>query len=200
MIEEIPRPHIQGPRIMLYCIGIGMVSGFIFLSCLLFVIADVDQVIGSPAGPLLQIFMDATKSQAGSTCLVMLPLGCMLFASIPVLSTSSRMSYALARDRGMPLSSVFAKVHPSLNVPMNALLWTTGWVLVFGLILLGSSSALSAIVSASVVSLGVTYAIPPAIHVLRGRKMLPESRPFKLEGWVGWTLNLVSAPVSLPLP
>lgn len=115
----------------------------------------------------------------------------MLFASIPILCTSNRMTYALARDRGMPLSPVFAKVHPTLDVPMNALLWTTGWVVIFGLVLLGSSSALSAIVSASVVSLGVTYAIPPAIHVLRGRNMLPETRPFKLNGWVGWTLNLV---------
>ena len=191
MIEEIPRPHIQGPRIMLSCIAIGMVTGFISVSCLLFVIVDVDQVVASPSGPLLQIFMDATKSRAGSTCLLMLPLGCMLFASIPILCTSSRMTYALARDRGMPLSSVFAKVHPTLDVPMNALLWTTGWVVIFGLVLLGSSSALSAIVSASVVSLGVTYAIPPAIHVLRGRNMLPETRPFKLNGWVGWTLNLV---------
>lgn len=42
MIEEIPRPHIQGPRIMLSCIGIGMVTGFISVSCLLFVIVDVD--------------------------------------------------------------------------------------------------------------------------------------------------------------
>lgn len=195
MIEEIPRPHIQGPRIMLYCIIIGMLTGFIFLSCLLFVVADIEKAISSPYGPLLKIFMDATNSRAGSTCLLMFPLLCMLFTTTALVCTSSRMSYAFARDRGMPFSSVFAKVHPTLDVPLNGLLWTCGWVVVFGCILLGSTSTFNAITSASVVALGVTYAIPPTINVLRGRKMLPETRAFKLSNWLGWTCNLVSITV-----
>lgn len=192
MIEEIPNAHIQGPRIMLYCIVIGMFTGFVFLSCLLFVVGDIERAIASPAGPLLQIFMDATKSPAGSTCLLMFPLVCMLFTTTALVCTSSRMSYAFARDRGMPFSSVFAKVHPTLDVPLNALFWTCGWVVVFGCILLGSSSTFNAITAASVVALGVTYAIPPTINVLRGRKMLPPTRAFKLPEWAGWICNLVS--------
>ncbi|CAJ2504659.1 Uu.00g120530.m01.CDS01 [Anthostomella pinea] len=191
MIEEIPEPHIEGPKIMLYCIGIGMFSGFIFLSCLLFCVNNIDDVISSTAGPLLQIFMDATKSKAGSTCLLMFPLVCMLFTSTALMTTSSRMSYAFARDRGLPFSHIFAKVHPTLDVPLNALLWTTAWVVVFGLILLGSDSTFNAITAASVVALGITYAIPPAINVLRGRKMLPPTRSFKLPEPVGWVMNLV---------
>ncbi|KAI0163117.1 GABA permease gaba [Pestalotiopsis sp. NC0098] len=191
MIEEIPEPHIQGPRIMLYCIGIGMVSGFFFLSCLLFVLKDVDTVIESAAGPLLQIFMDATNNKAGSTCLLMFPLICMLFTTVSIMATSSRMSYAFARDRGLPFSHVFARVHSTLDVPLNALLWTTAWVVIFGLIFLGSSSTFNAITAASVVALGVTYAIPPAINCLRGRKMLPETRSFKLPNAVGWFFNIV---------
>jgi len=176
---------------MLYCIGIGMVSGFFFLSCLLFVLSNVDDVIDSAAGPLLQIFMDATNSKAGSTCLLMFPLVCMLFTTTSIMATSSRMSYAFARDRGLPFSSVFAKVHPTLDVPLNALLWTTAWVVIFGLIFLGSSSTFNAITAASVVALGVSYGIPPAINVLRGRKMLPEDRAFKLPGPIGWIFNIV---------
>jgi amino acid transporter len=198
MIEEIPRAQVQGPRIMLYCIGIGMFTGFVFLSCLLFVVADIEAAIDASAGPLLQIFMDATKSRAGSTCLLMFPLVCMLFTTTTLMTTSSRMSYAFARDRGMPFSSVFAKVHPSLDVPLNALLWTAVWVVVFGCILLGSTSTFNAITSASVVALGVTYAIPPAINVLRGRNLLPATRLFKLPGWLGWTCNLVCLTEGLP--
>jgi choline transport protein len=193
MIEEIPEPQKQGPRIMLYCIGIGMISGFIFLSCLLFCVSDFEQVLNTSdtLGPLLQIFMDATNSHAGSTCLLMFPLVCMLFTSTTLMATSSRMSYAFARDRGMPFSRVFAKVHPTLDVPLNSLLWTAAWVVVFGCIFLGSNSTFNAITSASVVALGITYAIPPAINVLRGRKMLPETRAFKIREPFGWILNLV---------
>ncbi|KAI1490938.1 amino acid/polyamine transporter I [Biscogniauxia mediterranea] len=191
MIEEIPQPQLQGPRIMLYCILIGMFSGFVFLSCLLFCVGDIEGVIGSAAGPLLQIFMDATASPAGSVCLLVFPLVCMLFTSVTLMTTSSRMSYAFARDRGLPFSRVFARVHPELDVPLNALLWTAAWVVIFGCIFLGSDSTFNAITSASVVALGITYAIPPAINCLRGRRMLPDSRDFKLPGAVGWIMNLV---------
>ncbi|ORY59480.1 amino acid/polyamine transporter I [Pseudomassariella vexata] len=191
MIEEIPNAQIEGPKIMLYCIGIGMFSGFIFLSCLLFVLKDIDNVIESAAGPLLQIFFDATGNSAGSVCLLIFPLICMVFTSTALMTTSARMTYAFARDRGLPFSRVWAKVHPTLDVPLNALLWTTGWVIIFGLILLGSSSTFNAITAASVVALGVTYAIPPAINLLRGGNMLPETRSFKLSTPMRWFCSLV---------
>lgn len=191
MIEEIPRPQIEGPRIMLSCIVIGMFTGFIFLMCLLFVLKDLDNTIESAAGPLLQILYDATSSKAGAVCLLMFPIVCMLFTTTSIMTTSSRMSYAFARDRGLPVSRVFAKVHTGLDVPLNALIWTAAWVIIFGCVFLGSSSAFNAITAASVVALGVTYAIPPAINVLRGRTMLPESRVFKMPNWLGWLTNLV---------
>lgn len=191
MIEEIPDAQRQGPRIMIYCILIGMFTGFIFLTCLLLVTKDINAVVSSAYGPLLQVFMGATKSKAGSICLLMFPVVCMLFTAITIMCTSSRMSYAFARDNGMPFSRVFAKVHPTLDVPLNALIWTAAWVIIFGCIFLGSTSTFNAITSASVVALGVTYAIPPAINLLRGRRMLPEDRPFKIPEPFGWIFNIV---------
>ncbi|KAI1822927.1 amino acid/polyamine transporter I [Xylaria intraflava] len=190
MIEEIPNPTQEGPKIMLYTIGIGMFTGFVFLSALLFSLTNIDDVNSGSAGPLLTIIFQATKSKPGAVCLLIFPLVCMLFTATTLMTTSSRMSYAFARDRGLPLSRHFAKIHPTLDVPLNALIWTAAWVIVFGLVFLGSASAFNAIVSASVVALGVTYAIPPAINCLRGRRMLPEDRPFKLNGALGWTLNI----------
>jgi choline transport protein len=192
MIEEIPDPSFEGPKIMIYCVCIGIFTGFIFLSVLLFVLKDVNSVISSTAGPILQIFYDATNNRAGSICLLMFPLICLLFATTSIMTTSSRMTYAFARDGGLPFSRIFAKVNMKLDVPINALYLTTILVVIFGCIFLGSSSAFNAIVSASVVALGITYAAPPAINVLRGRKMLPETRPFKLPGPLGWACNLVS--------
>ena len=65
-----------------------------------------------------------------------------------------------------------------------------GFPTVFMLCLTKSLSAFNAILSASVVALGVSYAIPPAINCLRGRKMLPP-RPFVLPGPLGWICNLL---------
>lgn len=194
MIEEIPNPAVEGPKIMIACVGIGIFTGFIFLMVLLFVAGPIDGptgVIESTAGPLLQIFYNATGSKAGAICLLIFPLVCLLFATISIMTTSSRMTYAFARDGGLPFSRIFAKVHPKLDLPLNALYLTVSLVIIFGCIFLGSSSAFNAIISASVVALGVSYGIPIAINCLRGRNMLPESRAFKLKGPIGWILNLI---------
>ncbi len=102
------------------------------------------------------------------------------------------MTYAFARDGGLPFSRVWARVHPTLDLPLNALYLTTALVVIFGCIFLGSSSAFNAIISSSVVALGVSYGMPIAINCLRGRRMLPESRAFKLSPLVGWSANIVS--------
>jgi choline transport protein len=191
MIEEIPNASVEGPKIMIYCVMIGTVTGFLFLMILLFVSGgDAEAIISAASGPLLQILYNATSSRAGAVCLLMFPLGCILFAEVAIMTTSSRMTYAFARDRGLPFSKFFSKVHPRLGQPLNALILAASLTILFGLILIGSSSAFNALISASVVALGVSYAIPIAINVCRGRKMLPP-RAFALPNAVGWVANLI---------
>ncbi|KAF2740743.1 GABA permease gaba [Polyplosphaeria fusca] len=191
MIEEIPNASIEGPKIMIYCVGIGTFTGFVFLVVLLFVSGgDAESIISSPAGPLLQILYNATQNRAGAVCLLMFPLICLLFATTSIMTTSSRMTYAFARDGGLPRSTFFAKVHRTLGLPLNALCLTTVLVVIFGCIFLGSSSAFNAIISASVVALGISYAIPIAINCLRGRKMLPD-RAFVLPQAFAWFANIL---------
>ena len=120
----------------------------------------------------------------------MFPLVCVFFAETAIMTTSSRMTYAFARDGGLPFSKFFAKVHPRLGQPLNALILAATLTILFGLILIGSSSAFSALISASVVALGVSYAIPVAINLCRGRSMLGE-RSFVLPKPLGWAANLL---------
>lgn len=78
-------------------------------------------------------------------CVYRIPLVCLLFAAITIMTTSSRMVYAFARDGGLPASRFFARVDKRLNVPLNALYLTTALVIIFGLIFLGSSRYSSAV-------------------------------------------------------
>ncbi|TKX25823.1 putative choline transport protein [Elsinoe australis] len=191
MVEEIPNAAIEAPRIMVYAVAFGLFTGFVFLVSMLFVAGDLSTVATSPNGPLLQILYTATSSNAGSICLLIFPIVCLLFASTSVQTAATRMTWAFARDRALPASKMWAKVHPKLGLPLNALILTTVIVTVFGLILIGSSSAFNAIVSASVVALGVSYGIPIAINICYGRKALPKDRPFILPGPLGWICNIV---------
>ncbi|KAJ5545553.1 Amino acid/polyamine transporter I [Penicillium sp. DV-2018c] len=191
MIEEVPNADIEGPKIMVTCVGIGVFTGSIFLIVLLFVAGNMEAVASSAAGPLLQILIDATKNNVGAICLLMLPLVCLVFAIVSVMTTSSRMIFAFARDGGLPASKFFARVHPTLKLPLNALILSVVVVIAFGCIFLGSSSAFNAIISASVVALDLSYGIPIAINCLQGRRSLPE-RKWQLPRTLGWIVDMIA--------
>ncbi|KAK3180068.1 hypothetical protein K4F52_008560 [Lecanicillium sp. MT-2017a] len=190
MIEEIPQASRKGPRIMVSCVCIGIFTGAVFLVVLLFVAGDIDAVITSKAGPLLQILLNSTQNTAGAICLLILPLVCLAFATISVMTTSSRMIFAFARDGGLPASSFFSKVHPKLGLPLNALILTSVVVVIFGVINIASTNAFSAIISAAVVTLDLSYAMPIAVNCFQGRNALPE-RDWQLPSWLGWISDLV---------
>ena len=193
MIEEIPNAAHEGPLIMVYCQCIGITTGFFFLVVTLFVSGgsvNSDRIIEAPAGPLLEIFFIATNSRTGAVCLLMFPLVCFVFAGTAVMTTSSRMTFAFARDGGLPASRLWWKVHPKLGVPLNALYLNVVVVVVFGCIYLGSSVAFNAIIAASVTALGVSYGIPVALNMAMLRRKLPE-RVFAMPEWLGWTANAI---------
>lgn len=68
---EVPQASTEGPKIMMSCVGIGTFTGTVFLIVLLFVAGDIKDVISSPAGPLLQIFINSTQNTVGAICLLM---------------------------------------------------------------------------------------------------------------------------------
>jgi amino acid transporter len=102
-------------------------------------------------------------------------LGAMLFASQGLITVSSRLLLRCARDRGLgALSPPLATTHPTLKVPVYAILAATGAVLAIAAINLGSSIALNAVLSATVVLLQVSYTVPIALLFLRGGAALGE--------------------------
>ncbi|WWD20084.1 hypothetical protein CI109_104558 [Kwoniella shandongensis] len=177
MVEEMPNPHINAPKTMIFAVLIGASSSFVFLICLLFSIKSVDLVNTSSAGPLLESMYQATGSRAGAVCLQMFPIVAMAFTAQGLLTASSRMSYAFARDGGLPFSRVFSIMNRS-GVPIPSVLLTTVCVIIFGCVYLGSSAALNAILSSSVVFLNISYSIPILLVLVRGRHILrPPSLP-----------------------
>ncbi|GAA5850360.1 hypothetical protein JCM5353_004359 [Sporobolomyces roseus] len=192
MVEEIPQPHLNIPLAMIWAVCVGASSSFIVLMVLLFVMNDYDRVIESSAGALLEILYQATGNTAGAICLQVFPIVAMEFAAQGILCAASRMTHSFARDHGIPFSKFFAKSNPKTGVPDRAVYLTSTLVIIFGLIYLGSSSALNAILSSSVVFLNVSYCIPIALLIFRGRHLLePESFPART-----WTLGPFLGPLA----
>lgn len=176
MIEEIPRPGHNAPKVMVAAVALGSSTAFIFIIVLLFCLNDLDTVISAATGPLLQIYYQATNSRAGATCLVIINLVAMFAACQGVMTVASRIVYSFGRDRGFGIASPYLElVHPTLLVPAWSIIFSSVWVVIFGLIYLGSSVALNAIISASVVLLQISYLVPILLSLLRGHKVLGET-------------------------
>ncbi|TXT06963.1 uncharacterized protein COLE_06294 [Cutaneotrichosporon oleaginosum] len=174
LVEEMPRPYIHAPRVMVLAIVLGAATSWVFMIVILFSLQDFDTVLSATTGPLLQIYYQATSSRVGATCLMMFNLVAMVLAGQGILTVSSRLVLTFARDRGLGPASLIAGVHPRLKAPVWCIVFVTVWVTAFGLINLGSSVTTNAILSSSVVFLQISYFIPIAIVFVRGASAFGE--------------------------
>ena len=80
-----------------------------------------------------------------ATAIAIIMVIMVMFVVIAIQETSSRLAWSFARDEGIIFSKYMQRIHPKLDVPIFALLFT--WLLVFicGLIYLGSSTGKSVI-------------------------------------------------------
>jgi choline transport protein len=84
---------------------------FAFIICLLFSLGDLDAALTTPTGyPIIEVFSQATKSNAATIVLMSLIIFSGLVALFSSLASVSRLVWAFARDRGLPFSTFFAHV------------------------------------------------------------------------------------------
>ena len=85
--------------------------GFAALMAILFCVGDIEKAEKSPTGyPFIEIFYQATNSAGGATAMVCVILALVFFATIGLIATASRMTWAFARDNGLPGSHWLAMV------------------------------------------------------------------------------------------
>lgn len=106
------------------------------------------------------------------------------------------MTFAFARDGGLPWSTSLATVHKASAMPLNALCFSTAVAALFGCIFVISDTAFNAIAAASVTALGLSYALPVVLHCLQGRR-ISHSAPFQMWPPLGWAVNLLGVTYAL---
>jgi amino acid transporter len=165
LAEEVPHPEWNCPIAMVAAIGIGAFSGFSYLTALLFSLSDYSALLTSPNGALLEAYYQATSNRAGATCLQVICIGCQFFACTGAVTAASRVTWSFARDNGLPFSKPLSKVARGLDVPLVSIIVASAIPIAFGAIYIGSTSALNAILSSSVVFLNISYGIPSECDV-----------------------------------
>ena len=123
MIEEMKHASREAPKAIVMSVYIGAVTGLIFLISICFCIGDIDSTANSITGiPLIEIFYNSTGSIVGTCFLGSFFIVIIIIANNALLAEGSRVLFAFARDRGLPFSTVFAKVEPNRQVPVYSIL------------------------------------------------------------------------------
>ncbi|KAJ5377262.1 amino acid transporter [Penicillium cataractarum] len=210
MAEECDNPHVKLPKALSLSIPVGGLAGLLFILPICATLPPLNDIItGSNGQALPYIFGAVMGSPGGGMVLTFFVLCIACFCSISVTVAASRCTWAFARDQGIPLSSVWAKVNRQRETPILAIGLTTVVEMLLGLINIVSSSAFLAFVSVEVVSLAVSYAIPIALSLYYKRSEVNTAawtcgKRFGLVlniialAWIAFQMILFSMPTVLP--
>ncbi|KAF5249486.1 hypothetical protein FANTH_5179 [Fusarium anthophilum] len=190
LVEEIPSPRKNIPRVIWLSVVIGAITGFIFMVVCLFCIVDMSIVTDPTTGLAFMDLLKQTVGLEGGTVLLTLFIVNGIGQGIGIVTTASRLTWGFARDGGIPWSGYFAKVDDFWKVPVRAL-WLQGGVMaLIGVLYTFASTVLEAILSVSTIALTVSYGMPILVLLLVGRDKLPPGE-FSL-GRFGSVVNWVS--------
>lgn len=190
MVEEIPSPRTNAPRIIYWAVLSGSVTGFLFMVVCLFCIQDLDAVLNASL-PFVTL-MDETVGRDAATTLLVLFIFNGLGQCVSIFTTGSRLTWGFARDGGLPFSGYLSHIDGTWKAPVRAL-WAQGClVALVGVLYLFADTVLQAILSVSTIALTISYGIPIAVLLLVGRENLPAGATFQLGNRWGCTLNIIS--------
>lgn len=211
MAEECDHPATKLPNALALCVPFGGLAGLFFILPICFTLPPLEDILGAPAAQALPyIFHTVMGTPGGGLGLTFLVLGITLFCSISITTAASRCTWAFARDEAIPGAKLIAKVHPTLGIPVWALVVVTIVQALLGLINLGSSSAFTAFVSVGVIALAVSYAIPIGISLWYKRTAVSTAQ-WRLGpvvgpivnvialAWIAFEVVLFSMPTALPV-
>lgn len=171
------------------------IIGFAYTMMLAFSTGSLTSILDTPTGfPFIAIFLQATKSNAFTTVLVLFIVIIAMTASVACLASASRTLWAFARDDATPFSSFISKVDDKKQIPLRAIAIVTVLEMLLGLIYVGNSTAFNAVLSMAIIGIYISYLLPVACMLFFGRSTLSPTDygPFKLNRLCGIVCNVIA--------
>jgi len=189
--EEAQNAALLAPLGVVFSIVGSWLIGLAYMLALLFAVQSIASVQGTSfALPIAQLYHDAVGRRLTLMCLSVVALA-QFMAAVTAFTASSRLMYALARDRAMPARSKFMSLNrwqsPYWGVWVSVLIGC-----VISCAYIGSAIAFNAILSSAAIAVMLSYLQPILIRLFWPSTTLLEPGPFHL-GRYSWYVNLTSA-------
>ncbi|WP_051330949.1 amino acid permease [Aneurinibacillus terranovensis] len=207
--EETVDAKIRAPWGVYLSVALSGIFGFMMLALVTLSIKDPAAVAAGGGNAFIVVIEQAMGGVFGRATLWMVTIA-MWFCGLSSITSASRMIYAFARDKGLPLSNIWGKVSSKFRTPFNAI-WLTG-ALAFACGLFDNVYAV--VTSLSVIGLHSSYAVPLFLKMraqYKGVWTAGDNGPWSLGSWsvivnviaVAWicfiTILFVTAPSDIPL-
>lgn len=137
-----------------------------FIIAVLFCIGDIDAVLASPIGlmsPFTQILINSTSSIPAGIILNMIGTTVAWLAGCDLTGATSRAIWSMARDKAIP--EYFAHLHPTLNVPIRAMLLPIVPSLLVYMIYIWNTTAFYGIMAGVLVAFQLSYVVPIGLYI-----------------------------------
>jgi choline transport protein len=116
MAEEVKNASTIVPWCMISTILLNGVLGFAIVIAFCFCLGDLPTDMASPTGyGFIQVFYGATNSYAGTSVMTGILITLVICATFGFLASASRLTWAFARDRGLPFSNFLSHVGLSIH-------------------------------------------------------------------------------------
>ncbi|WZH50403.1 hypothetical protein QYS62_011647 [Fusarium acuminatum] len=192
--EETHNPKRTVPLVLSTSVAVSTLISFGFGIFLLFKMGDFSKLVDSSLGQVyLQLYVDSIGFKAGLAVATTIMTLLAIFVASQLMTGSSRLVWAMARQQGVPYSDYFSYVHPKVEVPIRAFVVSFIATLLLGLLYLTGDLAWNAIASSVTISYQLVFTAPVALLLYRGRAILPE-RYFNIgkAPFVGYTINVLT--------
>lgn len=169
LTEETKGADKNGPIAILSSIGIISLFGWAYILALTFSIQNFaylydtsNETAGTfvPAQILYDAFHGRYHNSAGAIILLFVIWGSFFFGGLSITTSAARVVYALSRDRGVPFSSIWRRIHPKHKVPSNAVWLCAAICILLGLPILKVNVVFTAITSICTIGWVGGYAVP----------------------------------------
>lgn len=192
LADEMDDPGRQIPIVMMGSASLSFLVGI--PSIIIYLFCTVDQAaLLTPVGgqPIIQLFRDSFESTALTITATLCIIISFAVANWAALTSWSRLYWSFSRDGGLPFSSFTAKLSKHEAIPVNALLVCTVLNLLIGLLQLGASTALNALLGGASLCGKSSWALCFAMLFWRGRDSLRQDRWLNL-GKLGLPIDIIA--------
>lgn len=179
--EETIDPKVRAPWGVYLSVAISGIFGFILLAIVTMSIKDPAAVAQAGNNAFIVAIQQAVGGWFGQAMLWMITIA-MWFCGLSSITSSSRMVFAFSRDKGLPLSHIWARVSKKFYTP-NYAIWLVALIAFLSAIF---NNVYAVITSLSVIGLYGSYFIPIFLKLrakFKGAWTEKDDGPWSLKGW-----------------